>query len=100
GVATQDPKRAQALVVGDKTTRVTRYHKSTVDSAMQIMASMGLTGPEQLRPAMLRKRIDDFTVRSYAELYEYLQPRALLDGQASEDWARDWKNADPDRFVG
>lgn len=99
GVATQDPQRAKALVVEDKTTRVKRYHESTVESALEIIASMGLTHPEQLRPHMLRKRVDSFTVRSYAELYEYLEPWALVEAEAPEDWIRDWKNADPDRFA-
>ena len=42
GVATQDPARAKALDVADKTTRVFNYQRATVASAAQIVASMGL----------------------------------------------------------
>ncbi|MEW2549057.1 FMN-binding glutamate synthase family protein [Streptomyces sp. NPDC047002] len=98
GVTTQDPRRARALHVGDKTERVRRLQEATVAGALQIMASMGVTDPAQLRPHMLRRRIDPYTVRSYEELYEWLEPGRLLD-EPPADWAADWEAADPDRFT-
>ncbi|MET8963021.1 FMN-binding glutamate synthase family protein [Streptomyces sp. NPDC004074] len=98
GVTTQDPRRARALDVRDKTPRVKRFQEATVASAVQIMASMGVTDPAQLRPHMLRRRIDPCTERSYEELYEWLAPGQLLD-QAPASWAADWKAANPDRFA-
>ena len=102
GVATQDPKRTRALVVPDKAARVQRFHATTVHSALQIMASLGADGPADLHPGMLRKRVDPHTMHSYAELYPYLEPGALLDTGTSsvpQDWMRDWKAADPDTFL-
>ena len=97
GVATQDPKRMRALDVPDKTERVVRYQQATVDQAMQVIASMGLHSFDELRPHMLRRRIDHDTIRSYAEMFEHLAPGQLLrDPPAS--WERDWVRADPDRF--
>lgn len=98
GVTTQDPRRARALHVGDKTLRVQRFQKATVSSALQIMASMGVTDPAQLRPHMLHRRIDPYTERSYEELYEWLEPEQLLAGPPAS-WAADWRAADPDRFT-
>nr|WP_245791160.1 FMN-binding glutamate synthase family protein [Actinacidiphila rubida] len=98
GVTTQDPRRARALDVGDKSLRVQRLQAATVGSALQIMASMGVTEPSQLRPHMLRRRIDPFTVRGYDELYEWLAPGQLL-AEAPASWAADWAAADPDRFT-
>ncbi|MFG2577185.1 FMN-binding glutamate synthase family protein [Streptomyces sp. NPDC048481] len=98
GVTTQDPRRARALDVRDKTPRVQRFQEATVASALQIMASMGVTDPAQLRPHMLRRRIDPYTERSYAELYEWLEPGQLL-AEPPLSWAADWKAADPDRFT-
>lgn len=43
GVTTQDPRRARALDVGDKAARVRRLPGATMGSALQIMASMGVT---------------------------------------------------------
>jgi glutamate synthase domain-containing protein 2 len=98
GVTTQDPRRARALDVTDKTARVRRYQEATVAGALQIMAAMGVTDPRQLRPHMLRRRVDACTDRSYAELYEWLAPGQLL-AEPPASWAADWQAADPDRFT-
>ncbi|MFG2795140.1 FMN-binding glutamate synthase family protein [Streptomyces pseudovenezuelae] len=98
GVTTQDPRRARALDVRDKTPRVQRFQEATVASALQLMASMGVTDPVDLRPHMLRRRIDPYTERSYEELYEWLEPGQLL-GEPPAAWVADWTAADPDRFT-
>jgi len=98
GVTTQDPKRARALNVPDKTERVTHFQQATVAQAQQLIAAMGLTGPHELHPSMLHRRLDHTTTRTYSELYDWLEPRELL-ADAPEGWAVDWDAADPDRFV-
>ena len=98
GVTTQDPRRARALDVGDKSLRVERFQRSTVAGAQQIMASMGVRHPGELRPHMLRRRVDPHTVLSYAELYDWLSPRELL-SDPPQDWAEDWAAANPDHFT-
>jgi glutamate synthase domain-containing protein 2 len=98
GVATQDPRRARALHVPDKAERVQRFQQATVAQAQQIIASMGLTGPHELTPAMVRRRIDHTTTQTYAQLYDWLEPGELL-ADAPREWAGDWAHANPDRFV-
>ncbi len=98
GVATQDPRRARAVDVADKSERVRRYQEATVAEAQRIIASMGLPGPHALTPDMLHRRVDHADVRSYAELYDWLKPGELV-AEAPEAWAADWAAADPDRFV-
>jgi glutamate synthase domain-containing protein 2 len=98
GVATQDPRRSRALDVPDKAVRVQRFQEATVAQAQQIIASMGLTGPHELTPDMIFRRVDHTTARSYRELYDWLEPGELT-ADAPEDWAADWAAADPDRFV-
>ncbi len=97
GVATQDPRRARALDVADKSVRAQRYQESTVRQAVQLMASLGVQGPGDLTPHMLRKKISPTTLRSYAELYEWLSPGQLL-AEPPESWAADWAAASPDTF--
>ncbi|MFI5801387.1 FMN-binding glutamate synthase family protein [Streptomyces sp. NPDC051561] len=110
GVTTQDPRRARALVVADKSERVHRFQEATVASALQIMAAMGVKDPADLGPHLLRRRstdADDF--RSYADLYEWLTPGQLIPGRLTSGhhlfaapppgWAADWKAADPDSFT-
>ncbi|OHV03817.1 FMN-binding glutamate synthase family protein [Mycobacterium talmoniae] len=98
GVATQDPKRARALDIADKSLRVQRYQQATVHQAMQMIASLGAHGPQELSPRMLRKRVAASSVRSYAELYEWLRPGQLL-AEPPESWLDDWSAASADSFA-
>jgi hypothetical protein len=68
-----------------------------VAQALQITAAMGLTGPDQVRPEHLMRRIDHTTTRSYSQLFEWLAPGELLH-EPSPKWAEDWKAANPDSF--
>ncbi len=97
GVATQDPRRTRALDVGDKTQRVVRYQRATVAEAQRIMSSMGAHSPAELRPEQLMRRVGHSDTRSYAQLFEWLEPGELL-AQPPRLWAADWKAADPDTF--
>jgi glutamate synthase domain-containing protein 2 len=99
GVATQDARRQRALNVPDKTERVFHYQQQCVQQALQVMASMGVSGPDGLRPHMLRRRVGYDEVASYAEIFEHLEPRQLLAEPPEGRWARDWALADPDRFT-
>lgn len=98
GVATQDPKRARALDIADKSMRVQRYQASTVDHALQMMASLGAGIPDELSTHMLRKRVAPAVVQSYAELYEWLEPGQLL-AEPPQTWAADWSASSADTFV-
>lgn len=93
GVATQDPRRARALVVADETTRVVQYQASTVARAQQI-ASLRLSGPRELDPATLMRRI----TRAHGKLprvRRLARARELFDGPPGE-WAEVWAAASPD----
>ena len=98
GVATQNPRRARAIDVPDKSTRVKNYHEATVAEAVRIMATMGAAHPDDLEPTMLRRNISESESWSYARLYDWLKPGELLNG-APADWAADWKTARADTFT-
>ncbi|WP_084077325.1 FMN-binding glutamate synthase family protein [Demequina sp. NBRC 110057] len=97
GVATQDPRRARALDVGDKSERVRRYQRATVDEAARMMASMGVRRPEELSPEQLRLVIGPGETVSYADRYDWLHPGQLL-SEPPQNWARDWELASADSF--
>lgn len=99
GVTTQDPRRARALDVPDKTLRVQRFQEATVKQAQQIIGSMGVEHPSEIEPWMLIRRVDEARTASFAELYEWLEPNELLESPP-ETWAADWQRADPDSFKG
>ncbi|MFD6857580.1 FMN-binding glutamate synthase family protein [Rhodococcus sp. NPDC060090] len=97
GVATQDPKRARALDVEDKSVRAYRYQDATVRQSSRIMASLGVSDPSGLTPHMLHKKVGATEIRSYAELYEWLAPGELV-AESPQSWAADWTAASPDTF--
>ncbi|MCM3883304.1 FMN-binding glutamate synthase family protein [Frankia sp. R82] len=97
GVATQDPRRARALDVADKGERVRRYQQATVATAVQMMASLGCAAPGELHPGMLMRRVTHTDTRSYAELFDWLEPGELL-ADPPAGWIADWVTADPDSF--
>jgi hypothetical protein len=53
--------------------------------------------PHELTPAMVYRRVGQRTVRSYEEIYDWLEPGELL-AEPPPDWAADWRDADPDTF--
>jgi glutamate synthase domain-containing protein 2 len=89
GVATQDPWRTRALVVSDKKERVYQFQAKTINSAMQIVASMGLDSFDQLTPRKLFRRVDPQVTKTYHDLFRWLTPGELLD-TPPEGWRRDW----------
>lgn len=98
GVATQDPRRARAVDVPDKSTRVKNYQEGTVAEAVRLMASMGATHPDELEPTMLRRNVSASESWSYARLYEWLKPGELLD-DVPDAWADDWATARAESFA-
>ena len=97
GVATQDPWRARALDVDDKKQRVFQYQQRTVNSAYQIISSMGLDSFDQLTPRKLFRRVDPQTTKTYTDLYEWLEPGELLTNPRLS-WKRDWQVAQAESF--
>lgn len=91
GIATHDPWRVNGLVVGDKAPRVAHYHHNTVHHFLKVLAAAGLQQASELHPALVLRRVAPTTVRSYAELYDWLTPGALLNGNAPPRWQQAWE---------
>ncbi len=98
GVTTQDPWRTRALVVEDKKYRVQNFQATTIGSAKQIVASMGLDSFAGLNPRKLFRRVDPHVTMTYADLYEWLKPRQLLVAPPAA-WSRDWDLANAYDFA-
>ncbi len=80
GVATQDPKRQQSLVVEDKTTRVYNFHQQTLHALLELVQAAGIEHPNQITAHHIVRRSADQTVRSLAQLIlTQLPDRALLE---------------------
>jgi len=88
GVATQNPQLVAGLVVADKRWRVAMYREETLKGLAEILAAMGLERARDLRPWHVMRRVSPTEVRHYGELYEYLEPGALLEDPLPASYAR------------
>jgi len=100
GVATQDPKRQQAIVVPDKAERVYNFHRNTLDALAQVVAAAGLDHPNQLKPIHISRRVSPTSVRSYEDIYDYLKPNELIEGSDNALFRKYWERARADAFCG
>ncbi len=87
GVTTQDPVRQKALVVGDKTQRVARFHAHTLEALKELVQAAGLHHPNQITASHIVRRTDGNNVRLLVNLLPHVQPGELLRAMKGEcDW--------------
>lgn len=99
GVATQDPKRQQALVVSDKSVRVANFHKNTLHALAELLGAAGLQHPDQLRPHHIARRISSDDVRVLSAVFPDLEPGEILQGKFRQTIFRvGWPMARADSF--
>ena len=100
GVATQDPSRQKALDVDTKAMRVFRFHENTLRALKELLAAAGLNHPQELGPEHIISRVSPTEVRSFASLYKFLEPGALLHGVPEQHAVfRDfWQEASAEAF--
>lgn len=100
GVATQDPRRSQKLDVADKSERVYHFHRNTLESLSNLIGAAGLSHPSELGPEHIISRVSKTEVKSYRELFHFLEPGALLDGSNTGHsvFEQYWKDARSDNF--
>jgi glutamate synthase domain-containing protein 2 len=99
GIATQDPDLTQGLVVADKSVRVSNFHKNTVRSFVDLIAAAGLATPSDLRPWHILRRVSPTESKHYGEMYDYLEPCELVQGEVPKAYARAWNQAQAESFA-
>jgi glutamate synthase domain-containing protein 2 len=99
GVATQNPWRQRGLVVVDKAPRVRQFHQGTLAALGELVGAAGLAHPNDLRPVHILKRVSPSEVKSFAEVYTFLQHRELLSGTAEPHYSQQWAMADAQGFT-
>jgi glutamate synthase domain-containing protein 2 len=78
GVTTQDPLRERALVVADKSERVLRFHRNTVEALKELVQAAGLTHPNQIRAEHIVRRGSTRDARLLVNQLPYLKVGELL----------------------
>jgi hypothetical protein len=85
GIANQDPALASGLVVGDKATRIARFHKETVHATFDLVSSGGLSNPNQLNRSHIYRRVSQIEIKRYDEIYHSLTSGCLLQKKCQPD---------------
>jgi glutamate synthase domain-containing protein 2 len=99
GVSTQDPSRARALVVEDKTERVRSFHHSMLHALAELIAAAGLEHPHDLKPEHISRRVNVHESMTFAELYPALKRGELIIGAHDPHWQEMWDMARADSFA-
>ena len=92
GVATQDPYRARAIDVEDKSQRVANYQRLTVHAFEELCGAMGIDNPGDLTPADLYSRCE-LGLKHYDQIYQPLLTGQLLTDSIPEQYRDDWHKA-------
>ncbi len=101
GVATQDKERQNAIDVPTKSERVFNYHENTLKGLAEMIASSGLSHPNEIKPHHLAQRINDREIKSYAQLHFWLKSGELLNCENKDDenfYYRMWSLANTQQF--
>src|SRR5262249_4478543 len=99
GVTSQDRSRQRAVVVSDKSARVANFHNETVKALAELVAAAGLDHPGELRPDHFMRRVTVDRIVSFAEIYRFPKPGALLSGGGNDRLAQAWAMARADSFA-
>ena len=98
GVTTQDATRQRGLVVVDKAERVARFQRQTLMGLREMIVSMGLNSPWELKPHHVSERRDSVRSSSIDRFYDFLEPGQLLEAPGETPYARYWDAARADSF--
>ena len=83
-IATQDKRLQYELVVSDKAERVYKFHRKTVEAAMDLVLASGHVHPRKLSSGLIHIRGPNHIALTYAQLYPPLQSGELLTGGGAQ----------------
>ena len=97
GIATQDPARAKAVGLEDKSQRVYNFHRTTMKAFLELVGAMGYRDPSELRPSDIHVRLQG-NLRNYNEIYTPLKEGQLLGEDIPQTYRNDWLAASAAAF--
>jgi len=99
GVATQNKWRQRAVVVPEKAERVYNFHRRTVAAMQEVVATVGLDHPSQLRPEHLCRRTTDSEIHTAEDVYRFLDTGELLTATGDGRYEKAWRRAQAHSFL-
>ncbi|PCJ23877.1 MAG: FMN-binding glutamate synthase family protein [SAR86 cluster bacterium] len=97
GIATQNPSRARAVDVEEKSQRVCNFHSATVEAFLQLCGAMGFDNPDDLMPSELFSRYEG-VIKNFDQLYEPLSENQLFSESIPDSYRHDWQLASAERY--
>lgn len=98
GVATQSRRLQYGLFVDEKKQRVANYHRNTIQSFIEIVGSMGLYNPSEIKPYLLKRRISETEIKPLTEVFQFIEHGALLGNNLPDEFKEIWLRASPYEF--
>jgi glutamate synthase domain-containing protein 2 len=98
GVATQKQSLMQGLDVDDKAPRVHSYHEETIQSLLELVGAAGLDSPSEITPHHIMRRVQGTEVKSYFDLYPFIERGALISDPVPEAYEEAWRRASQTQF--
>ncbi|XID75781.1 FMN-binding glutamate synthase family protein [Alkanindiges sp. WGS2144] len=100
GIATQSESRQKALVVPDKAERVFHFHRNTLHALSEMIASAGLSHPDEIEAHHVVRRFSATEIKTYAQTLFFLPPGELLKPEIDSHFYREsWNAASSKTFV-
>ena len=99
GVTSMDPRRQRGIVVDEQAQRVSRFHKETVKSLVDLVAAAGLTHPNELCPHHLAKSHTETGFSQFPTGEMILEQEILLRDPNSTAYAQHWQAASANSFA-
>ncbi|MEX2131446.1 MAG: FMN-binding glutamate synthase family protein [Pseudohongiellaceae bacterium] len=97
GIATQNPARARAVGLEDKSLRVYNFHRATVKVFLELCGAMGYSDPDQLHPGDIFIRVNG-KLRTFDQQYVPLNEGQLLGDDIPDYYSTDWNKASAAAF--
>ena len=97
GVATQDPARARAINVDEKSLRVRNFHAATIHACFELCGAMGFDNPDSPTAADLFTRYNE-GLKNFDQIYHPLIEGQLLSESIPTAYLADWQTATAKHF--
>lgn len=86
GIATQDEHLKRGLDPRDKGERVARFHHATVNAISELLGAAGLASVNDLQREHLFRRVDQFSINRYSDIYPPLKAGVFLGNDVPEHY--------------
>jgi hypothetical protein len=79
--------------------RIANYHAETLKSFVELMAAAGIDHPSKINRSHIFRRINQYEVRRYDEIFPYIPADCLLNANTvPQEWQHYWQVADANKF--